>query len=140
MTSRFEVNEDTGCWIWTGAYTGNGYGAAYVDGKPHGAHRFMWEHMLGKTIPPGMLACHRCDNTRCVWPGHIFIGTPGDNTRDALVKGRLKTFRPPVKERCKHNHTLADAYVRIWRGYRNRHCRTCTKIRYKEAQCQKRGK
>jgi len=39
-------------------------------------------------VPAGMLICHSCDNTACVNPDHMFLGTASDNNKDSMKKGR----------------------------------------------------
>jgi ribosome-binding protein aMBF1 (putative translation factor) len=36
-----------------------------------------------------MVACHVCDNRKCVNPDHIFIDTQQNNVKDAISKGRI---------------------------------------------------
>lgn len=78
---------ENGCWKWIASHFHNGYGAFKFNRKIEKAHRFSYEYYIGK-IPEKMLACHSCDNTWCVNPNHIFIGTQTDNMQDCKKKGR----------------------------------------------------
>jgi hypothetical protein len=75
----------TKCVEWSGARSGDGYGAVYIDGKQRAAHRVAWEKAKG-VIPDGMWILHRCDNPLCVNPDHLFLGTAKDNTQDSRAK------------------------------------------------------
>ena len=85
LAARFwaKVVKGASCWDWTGTRQPAGYG---IIGKV-GAHRISWELHNG-LIPSGLWVLHRCDNPGCVNPAHLFLGTNGDNVRDAIAKGR----------------------------------------------------
>ncbi len=93
-----------GCWYWVGALGSAGYGRFHIQGSGHPgkwglAHRLSWELHVGP-IPEGLCVLHHCDVRNCVNPGHLFLGTKGDNARDCARKGRAA------------NRKLSDGEVR----------------------------
>jgi len=58
-----------------------------VNGRQIGGHKFSWELHNGP-VPEGLFVLHKCDNTMCVNPDHLFLGTTQDNSDDMVSKGR----------------------------------------------------
>jgi hypothetical protein len=82
---------NSGCWIWLGNIGHHKTGdraRMSVRNKKTFAYRAAYEAYSGKTIPEGMVICHRCDNPICVNPDHLWVGTQADNLRDMYRKRR----------------------------------------------------
>ena len=79
----------TGCILWSGRSTVNGYGILNWQGRPWLAHRLAWTEVHGP-IPPGLSVLHHCDVRSCINPDHLFLGTHADNMRDLREKRRQR--------------------------------------------------
>lgn len=107
-----KLRETNGCWIWVGPES-HGYGEITIDRKVIRASRYSWELYTGRPIPDGLFVCHTCDNTHCVNPHHLFLGTHKDNQEDKMQKGRQargETHRAAV---------LTEEKVKLIRELRN---------------------
>jgi hypothetical protein len=82
--SRVAGSTQFQCWLWTGRANDHGYGRF----KDTMAHRVAYELVKGP-IPAGLVVRHRCDNPPCCNPAHLEVGTPADNSKDAVQRGRL---------------------------------------------------
>ena len=92
----------SGCWEWK-ASCRSGYGAFKFMGKVRSAHRVAFFLKHGH-FPQG-LACHRCNNKKCVNPDHIYDGTYKSNFEDAVRCGATKPFSGLQK------HSFRAGYV-----------------------------
>lgn len=94
-----------------------------ANGVRRGAHCLVWEYTYGP-VPDGLHVLHRCDNPPCCNPEHLFLGTPLDNMRDKVAKGRHANTQ---KTHCPQGHPYMGDNLRIERGG-GRRCRVCHKI------------
>jgi hypothetical protein len=114
-----------GCWTWNGAHDPKGYGRHRRVAGEQLAHRYSWVVHNGP-IPAGIWVLHHCDNSPCVNPAHLYLGTIVENTLDAIARGRV--HRPPLKTHCNSGHELAGLNLRVVHcgdGTARRMCRTC---------------
>lgn len=88
------------CWIWTGARTGGRDGVTYgtfARSRRSPGRRMIYAHRmaycLANNVDPATLSRatqvrHNCDNPPCCNPRHLLPGTPRDNARDKVARGR----------------------------------------------------
>lgn len=84
--SKVVISSD-GCWEWKRALSATGYGVFKIGGVQYFASRVaaVWS---GIVLLDDQIVCHHCDNSKCVRPTHLFIGSHADNANDRNSKGR----------------------------------------------------
>lgn len=126
------------CWPWTGAPRNKaGYGSFRVGGKQEVAHRWLLGHLRGAPLKyPDELACHQavCQGFKgCCNPDHLYVGTPGDNARDAVRDGRHWGSTNWAKTHCVRDHEFTEENThRFGPDNRRRYCRECKRIKSRE--------
>jgi hypothetical protein len=122
-----ESNKDfnvfkTKCWIWEGPVgssprKGHQHGTISYDGQSVQVHRLMFHNFIAE-VPiyerkaDGLQVNHKCtheNNGRCINPWHMYLGTPKENTKDAIdagTKGECK------KGQQNHNSVLSDEQIK----------------------------
>lgn len=120
MERYWTPEPNSGCWIWIGARSVEGYG----NYRGRAAHRFLYEELFGK-VPEPLQLDHICNNTSCINPDHLRIVTPRQNWERSAATSRLNALRTT----CANGHPYD--YREAAGGRRCRLCRNAwSRARY----------
>lgn len=81
------IKANKGCMEYTGCIQANGYSRITVNSETDYGHRHVYRLAKGQ-IDDGLDVRHTCDNTKCINPNHLELGTRKENMRDAVSRGR----------------------------------------------------
>lgn len=106
--SKVEIKSVDECWEYKGQkrrYPNFWISTPNKKGINITAHRFSWIISNKKDIPEDKVVMHKCDNTHCVNPSHLKLGSTFDNVQDKISKGRAKytgAYTHPDRKGEKH--------------------------------------
>lgn len=122
---KIDTNQNTECWLWTGAKQSDGYGVVGHENKIYLAHRKIYEILVGK-IPEGLELDHKCRNRSCVNPAHLEPVTHKEN----VLRGKSPSAKNSIKTHCNNGHKFTDentANPKNKKGVVYRRCRICAR-------------
>lgn len=89
FNAKYDVDTQTGCWLWTASTAGRGYGQIKLPRTRRQIYAHRLSYLIHRgDIPDGMMVCHRCDTPRCVNPAHLFLESGKANLQDMKAKDR----------------------------------------------------
>lgn len=126
--AKLVVDPATGCWLWQGAPTREGYGRVQVAGRLWRVHRYMYSTLVRELGDEEVLdhVCHTedelcfsswaCPHRLCGNPAHLDPVTGAENS--------ARQHSPYVlREVCPSGHEYDEENTRWYRGMR--YCGSC---------------
>jgi len=125
LLSLVEPVTESGCWIYHGCVSPNGYAYARFEGKPVSVHRLLYTRFVGQ-IPLDLQIDHLCRVKCCVNPAHLEAVTSQENT----LRGIGPSAMNAKKTHCPRGHELIGNNVYLRLG-RMRNCVLCRNLQNK---------
>lgn len=123
------VENKNGCLLWTKGFQRSGrhgqlkYPSIRFNKKNWRGNRLVLS-LSGTKLNKKIHALHRCDNTMCLNPKHLFPGTHSDNMQDKIKKKRDHNLK---KTHCANGHPFTGDNL-IIRKTGARSCRKCMRL------------
>lgn len=118
LFEKFLPEPNSGCWLWTGAMSGNSYGSMSYEGRMQKAHRVAYKMFVGP-VPEGMDLDHLCRTRICCNPDHLEPVTRSENLRRSPLMDRRSANTHCLRG---HEFTAENTMIRP-NGWRS--CREC---------------
>lgn len=113
FSHKVRIGKPDECWEWKDSTRGHGYGQWYqlMEGLSKSGNAHRRAYILFNGDPADKSVLHRCGNSRCCNPNHLYLGDQKQNMKDCKEHG---TFNPtPFKKGVNHpNSKLTESEVK----------------------------
>lgn len=127
-----KIDKTSGCWNWTGALDGSGYGHVRLSGSGFRAHRVALK-LFGVEPSKHDVVDHKCRNTKCVNPDHLRLV---DFHTNLIENSNGQSALNKQKTHCPQNHAYDEENTHMWNGIR--YCKACNRVAVKKRDAKKR--
>ena len=108
--SKISIDNQTGCWNWTGYIDAGGYGRIMYRNHQESAHRVFYAWKV-KKLPRGKSKYipqldHLCNNRQCCNPEHLELVSLKEN----ILRGNSPSAKHARQTHCKNGHLLPKEF------------------------------
>ncbi|KAI9373905.1 hypothetical protein BJX61DRAFT_541267 [Aspergillus egyptiacus] len=123
--TRTKRDPVTGCWLFQGSTTKDGYGqiqrtmprspghTGQAPEKAFSLHVIAAIAITGQNIPPGHHAAHRCNHANCFYPPHMVVEPREMNMRRKGCAGVITCSHGHTMHVCTHTPTCVRPPVKV---------------------------
>jgi hypothetical protein len=112
FNTKYIVDPETHCWLWTDRLNQDGYGYININKETILAHRFSYENFIGPLLQ-GFIICHNCNNPSCVNPEHLRQDTHSSNAIDKSLIFKHKNQKLNITDVIEIKIALLNPYIGI---------------------------
>ena len=128
------TQDESGCWLWTGARFKAGYAGIRWGGAAKYGHRVAYEVLVGE-VPAGLELDHLCRTPACVNPDHLEPVSHRENLARADHSNQGRDHAE--KTHCPSGHPYSGDNLYVSR--KGRQCKTCIRKHKKAYRIRQRG-
>lgn len=124
----------SGCWLWTGATSVQGYGVMWNGRQDQAlAYRVAYLALRGELPAPPLQLDHLCRTRGCVNPAHLEPVTQREN----ILRGASPSAIAATVTHCPKGHPYDERNTKI-RPDGSRECRVCHRASCNDARARRR--
>lgn len=113
LGADYDIDPDTGCWLWKWTRNTDGYARVMHLGRMCGVSRLVVEASEGVEVRHSQ----ECSSRSCINPAHLRLGTHTDNMRDALFDGHKRSLTQEQAAEIRRRLAKGEVPMDIARDY-----------------------